>query len=283
MQRTRTIGYIPYDYFPQEAFFAPYNAGVLTGLSTALMARRHYMLPVPVGIGDDLGAMNELMHSGRIDGVVVRLAEEPPWTDPLLEIIAAAGVPCVCIERAGVARFGFSSVTYDDAGGALTATTYLIAQGHRRIGHLIGDLRQAAARDRLAGYTRALSEAGLPIEDDLLQGRGFQPEDAAEGMQRLLDLAVAPTAVFAANDLLAFSALEVARLRGVRVPDEIAVVGFDDVPLASELVPALTTVRIPFAELGRRAADLILRLTNGSEGAAESETVPLELVRRGTA
>lgn len=283
MQRTRTIGYIPYDYNPQIAFLAPYNGGVLTELTTALLARRHYMLPFPVGIGQELAGVNELLHSGRIDGVLVRLAEEPPATDQLLEMIARAGVPCVCIERAGDPRFGFASVTYDDAAGAHAATAYLIAQGHRRIAHLVGDLRQAAARDRLIGYRRALAEADLPVDEDLLRGRSWAPGDVALATRQLLDLSRPPTAVFAANDVVAFSAIETVRARGLRVPDDIAIVGFDDVALPQEVVPTLTTVRIPFAELGRRAADLILRLTEGDESAVESDVVPLELVRRGTA
>lgn len=282
LQRTRTIGFISYDYYPRDAFFAPYNAGVLTGLTAALLANRHYILPYPIGIGEDLAGLNELLHGGRVDGVVVRLSQEPPITDSLLEMITAAGVPGVCIERAGAPRFGLSSVTYDDEGAAFDATTYLISQGHRRIAHIRGDIRQVAARDRLAGYRRALIAGDLPLDDDLVQGGSWRPADAAIGMRTLLRLAEAPTAVFTANDYLALSGIEVLRAEGRRVPEDMAVIGFDDVPLSHVTVPPLTTMHIPFAELCRKAADLVLRITQGSHEEPVAETVKLELIHRGT-
>ncbi|MDB5077082.1 MAG: LacI family transcriptional regulator [Chloroflexi bacterium] len=283
LQRTRTIGFISYDYYPQNAFYAPYGAGVLTGLTFALQAKRHYILPYPLGIGEDLRGLHELLHSGRVDGVVVRLAQEPPVTDEVLEIIAAAGVPCVCIERAGAPHFGFSSVTYDDEGAAFAATTYLIEQGHRRIAHVTGDLRQVAARDRLAGYRRALNVAGLPLDEDLIQGGSWLPAEALAGSRKLLSLCDPPTAVFAANDHLALSVIEVLREHGRRIPEDVAVLGFDDVPLSQELVPPLSTVRIPFTDLGRQAADILLQIIRDKSAEHIAETVPLELIRRGTA
>jgi len=282
LQQTHTIGFISYDYYPQDAFFAPYNAGVLTGLTTALLAKRHYILPFPIGIGADLRGLHELLHSGRVDGVVVRLSQEPPITDSLLDMMAAAGVPVVCIERAGAPRFGFSSVTYDDEGAAFAATAYLFSQGHRRIAHIQGDIRQVAARDRMIGYRRALTEAGLSLDDDLLQGGSWLPADAAAGMRRLLDLAEPPTAIFTANDYLALSIIEVLRAEGRRIPEDVAIIGFDDVPLSRVTVPPLTTVRIPFADLGQKAADLVLRLVQGNHDEPVAETVQLELVHRGT-
>ena len=192
MQRTRTVGFISYDYYPQSAFIAPWNAGVLTGLTFALQEKRYHLLPYPLGIEDDLHDLGELLHSARLDGVVVRLAQEPPVTDGILETIADAGIPCVCIERAGAPHFGFSSVTYDDEGAAFSATMYLIAQGHRRIAHVQGDLRQIAAQDRFAGYRRALAESGLPADETLIQGGSWLPADARAATIRLLDMPVPP-------------------------------------------------------------------------------------------
>jgi LacI family transcriptional regulator len=101
-------------------------------------------------------------------------------------------------------------------------------------------------------------------------------------MRRLLNLAEPPTAIFTANDYLALSIIEVLRAEGRRIPEDMAVVGFDDVPLSRVTVPPLTTVRIPFADLGRKAADLVLRLTQGNHDEPVAETVRLELVHRGT-
>lgn len=283
VQRTRTIGYISYDYYPERAFVAPYNASVLSGLTAALKARQHYMLPYPLQVGEDLAGLTGLLGSRRVDGVVVRLAEDPPITDALLDAIAASGIPCVCLERPGAARFGFSCVTYDDEAGAYAATQHLLAQGHRRIAHIQGDPRQQAARNRLAGYQRALREAGLSCDERLVQGQTWVPADAMAGMQRLLNLAEPPTAIFAANDQLAFGIVEMVRAQGRNVPVDVAVVGFDDAPLAQDMLPPLTTVRIPFAALSHLAADLILRLAHDGDLAPETVSVPLELVCRGTA
>ncbi len=283
MQRTRTIGFISCDYYPESAFIAPWNAGVLTGLTLALQANRHYLLPCPLGVDDDPRGVRELLHSGRVDGVVVRLAQDPSVTDGVLETIANAGLHCVCIERAAAPRFGFSSVSYDDEGAACSATRYLIDKGHRRIAHLEGDPRQVAGRDRLAGYRRALAEADLRNDEALVKGGSWLPADAAAAATHLLQMPDPPTAIFAANDELALNAIEVLRWRGFRIPDDVAVVGFDDVPLAQELIPPLTTVHIPFADLGRRAADLLMHMIEQNTNECIAETVPLELIRRGTA
>jgi LacI family transcriptional regulator len=283
LQQTHTIGFISHDYHPSDVFFAPYNAAVLTSLTAALLASQHYMIPYPLGVGEDMSGLYEMLHGGRVDALVVRLAQEPPISDPLLDCIAGAGIPAVCIERAGAPRFGFSSVTYDDEGAAYAATTYLIEQGHRRIAHIQGDLRQAAALDRLLGYRRALYEAGLAEDADLLQGGSWLPADSAEGMRKILNLQHQPTAVFAASDYLAFAAIGVLREQGRRIPQDVAVIGFDDLQLPRILAPALTTVRIPFAELGRKAAALALRVAQGHEGDPIAETVQLELIHRSTA
>ncbi len=283
LQQTHTIGFISHDYHPSDVFFAPYNAAVLTSLTAALLASRHYIIPYPLGVGEDMAGLDEMLHGGRVDALVVRLAQEPPISDALLECITRAGIPAVCIERAGAPRFGFSSVTYDDEGAAKSATTYLIDKGHRRIAHIQGDLRQAAALDRLLGYRRAVYEAGLPEDPDLLQGGTWLPSDSAEGMRTLLSLKQPPTAVFAASDYLALAVIEVLREHGRRIPQDVAVIGFDDLQLPRVLAPALTTVRIPFVELGQKAAALALRVSQGYSGDPIAETVRLELVHRSTA
>ncbi len=283
MQRTRTIAFIYYDYHPRYSFVSPYIAGLLTGLSSALQEQHHYMLPYWVGTGEDLGGFHELLHSGRVDGIVLRLAQDPPVTDDVLETVASAGIPCVIIERPGAERFGVSAVTYDDESAAFEATSYLIEKGHRRIAHLRGDSHQVSSTHRASGYKRALAVASLPICDTLIQGGGWTSSCGIEGMRSLLALDCPPTAVFAANDQLALGAIDLLRDRGRRIPDDVAVVGFDDIPLAQELLLPLTTVRIPLAELGRRAAALILRTVQANGGECIIETVPVELIRRATA
>jgi LacI family transcriptional regulator len=284
-QRTHTIGFIARDYSPLDVFVSPYSAAVLTGLAVELKDNGYYLLVHPLLIGEDLAPLGRLLRSGRLDGVVVRLVESTPDSDALVELIAATGLPCVCVERPVDPRFGFGSVLFNDIDGAHTATAYLLSQGHRRIAHLEGDPQYESARARRAGYIRALDEAGVPIDPLLIQGGSWAPTTVDEVVRNMRALPDPPTAIFAANDSLAFRAIEVLRNGGCRIPEDVAVVGFDDIPLAQEMIPALTKVRIPLTEIGRRAAARLLQLieSDGGVGNAESDLVPVELVLRSTA
>ncbi|MCC7449669.1 MAG: LacI family DNA-binding transcriptional regulator [Anaerolineae bacterium] len=283
-QKTHTIGYIATDYYPLDVFTSPYSSGILTGLVAEAKARNYYLLVYPFGVDEDLTQLQQLLRSGRLDGIVIRLVQDPPITDPLISLIASTRTPCVCIEQPADPRFGCCAVTIDDFGGAYQAVQYLIAQGHRRIAHLHGDLRYASARARLAGYRQALSDMGLAVDDQLIYGNTWDPADAAEGTRRLLQLAKRPTAIFAANDSFAFNAVEVLRVAGYRVPDDMALIGFDDIPLAQDMKPALTSVQIPLVELGRKAVELVLCLTDQEPGTpAQSQTLTVNLIRRDTA
>jgi DNA-binding LacI/PurR family transcriptional regulator len=283
-RRTNTIGFIVNDYSPLDVFVSPYSAKILTGLTVQLKSQKHYVLVYPLVIGDDLSDVELLLRGGRLDGVVMRLVQDPPETDALLELIAATHIPCVCIERSGALHFGFSSVIYDDRRGAYDATSALIARGHRRIGHICGDRRYSTARARLDGYQRALTAHRRDIDEALIAGNSWNPAMARASTAQLLALPDPPTALFAASDNLAFNAIEELRARGLQVPEDIAVIGFDDIGLASELTPPLSTVQIPLMELGQRAADLILEAIQSDQGQAKAQeyVMPVELIHRGT-
>jgi LacI family transcriptional regulator len=288
-QRTHTIGFIACDFSPLDVFVSPYSAGVLTGLAAELKDNGYYLMVHPVLIGEDLAPLGQLLRSGRLDGVVVRLVEAADASthgnsDALLELIAAAGLPCVCLERLPHERFGFESVVFDSVEGAFAATSYLVERGHRRIAHLQGDPLYESARERRAGYERALRQAGIPIDPQLIVGDSWDPRSVDEPVQRLCSLPQPPTAIFAANDSLAFRAIGVLRMAGCRVPEDVALVGFDDIPLAQEMMPPLSTVRIPLDEIGRRASRRLLQLVeSGQQPNGASDVITAELVRRGTA
>ena len=280
-QRSHTVGFVAYDVDPLEMFISPYSAGILTGLTAELQQRDHYMLIYPQVLGEQTAPLERLLRSARLDGVVVRLIQDPPATDALMETIAATGVPCVCIERACAERFGIAAVTYDDAHGAMLATRYLIDKGHRRIAHLSGDMHFATAKARLQGYRQALSEAGIEPDEQLIRGATWETAHVGGIVAELLALAEPPTAIFAANDNLALVALEMLKRRGLEVPRDMAIIGVDDIEGAAQSLPPLTTVRIPLVELGRRAAELVLNAADGENPASIS--LPLELIHRGTA
>jgi LacI family transcriptional regulator len=285
VQQTNIIGFIAYDYLSTKVFTSFYNATILTSLTMRLKSLSHYVLVYPMDIGQDLGDLEILLRSGLLDGVVVRLVEDSPATDALLEMITATCVPCVCIEQPGAPRFGFSAVSYDDQGGAFEATSYLIAQGHRRIGYICGDMRYLTARTRLAGYQRALVHHGVAYDEKLVCGNSWLPSAARACVAQMMELDSPPTAIFAASDSLVFSVIEELRRQGRRVPEDVAVVGFDDIELATESIPPLTTVHIPLVEIGQRAVDLLIDLiqTEDHISAARLEVLPVEFVQRGTA
>jgi LacI family transcriptional regulator len=283
-QRTSTIGFLARDYSPLDLFVSPYSAGILTGLAAELKERNYYLLVHPLLIGEDLTAVGSLLRSGRLDGLVVRLVEPAAAaTHALLELIVSARVPCVCLEQPADPRFGLDSVLFDSEAGAYAATTFLIRRGHQRIAHLEGDPLYASARERREGYERALQDAGLVVDPHLIQGGSWDPSTVDASVEWLYALEDPPTAIFAASDNLAFRAMGVLHLDGFRVPEDVALIGFDDIPLAKEMVPPLTTVRIPLDEIGRRAARLVLESIDAARpGSGRSEMITPELVPRET-
>jgi len=281
---SNTIAFIDHDYHAMGVFTSAYTAPILTGIMEQLKAHGYYILVYPLVVGEAPTNVEMLLRSGRVDGVFMRLVETSPKTDPLLELVAETGIPCVCIEEPGASRFGFSAVTYDNAGGAFDATTYLLEQGHRRTAHIAGNLRFGTARARLEGYQRALVNFGLPLEDTLVSGGDWGFSQARASVAQFLSLTNPPTAIFAASDRMAAGAIAELLGHGYRVPQDVAVIGFDDIEMAGHLTPPLTTVHIPLIEIGQCAADMILeRVQAGPNNAPRTVVLPLELTRRGSA
>ena len=278
-RRTHTIAFVTYDFLPNESFSSHYLGRMLTALTRELQVHGHYLLMFPLAIGDDPAPLRTLLKSGRLDGIAIRFVQDSPHTDGLLETVFESRVPCVCLERPGAQRFGFHAVTYDDAEGARIATSHLVDLGHCRIAHMYGDMRYATAQARLESYKCALIESGLEVDDELIVGSPWNTRQASFETHRLLDMDNPPTAIFAASDDMALGALHAARDRGLNVPDDLAVVGFDDIPLAEELTPLLTTVRVPLIEMGERAAQLLAARSSENDGPL-IETLQVELVRR---
>lgn len=176
----------------------------------------------------------------------------------------------------------------DFRGGGREITAHLIAQGHTRIGHLAGRL-SLPERDRLRGYRDALTAAGIPIDPTLIVAAGHLRHHGTSAMAKLLDRRPDLTAVFAVNDLTALGAMEIAQQRGLRVPDDLSIAGFDDIYLAAYANPPLTTVRLPAYEMGRAATQrLVARIGGDAEARADEggpspgQFFPVEIVPRGS-
>jgi LacI family transcriptional regulator len=202
------------------------------------------------GVGFAVRAMR-----GRVDGLVVMAPEVDPAG--LVDVLPG-GVPTVLLNAAGV-QAEIHTISVDNAGGALAMTRHLLALGHRRIGFIAGAASNADAREREHGFGAALSEADLPHDQTLVVRGDFTEASGWRGAKTFVALADPPTVLFAANDAMAVGALSALRDSQLDVPREMAVVGFDDIPVAAFLNPPLTSVHVGIAELGAHAAALLLR------------------------
>lgn len=221
--------------------------------------------------------------SGRVDGVIVRffrvtLADCLP--------LVRSGVPVVALtsEPPPAGNIAIDTVAIDGAGAARAATAHLIGKGHRRIAMLAGEPGSRANLRRTAGYREALLEAGIAFDPGLVRTSDFTEGGGFAATAEMLILPTRPSAIFAANDLLALGALTCLRQAGLRVPEDMALVGFDDIPFARLVDPPLTTIAQFPERLGSRAAELLLeRLKGTGPPEGRHEVLPFELVVRQSA
>lgn len=172
--------------------------------------------------------------------------------------------PVVLIDDQGLPPEGTPWIGADNRLGAYEATRHLIRLGHQRIAHIQGPLKYRVSHDRYQGYCDALKEAGISLDPALVMEGDFMPPAGRACTHALLDLPAweRPTAIFAGSDYMAYGAISAIEQRGLRVPEDVAVVGFDDNPSSAHMEPALTTVRQPFYEMGRRACEMLLALVD---------------------
>jgi len=219
-----------------------------------------------------------------VRAITNRLAEGllllvPMFPSLSLKALPSQDFPHVLIDQSD--KTNQSSVVYaTNSQGAYDATNYLIGLGHERIGFIRGQMEIQSAVDRLAAYKAALADNGLPFDETLAVDGDFYAKGGYAGATELLALANRPTAIFAANDLSAIGAMDAIRDHGLRIPDDISVIGFDDIPQASLTYPKLTTVRQPLIEMGRIAATNLLEQIEKPGTPPKQVTLATELVIR---
>jgi LacI family transcriptional regulator, xylobiose transport system transcriptional regulator len=178
--------------------------------------------------------------------------------------LRARGIPFVIVDPAGDPAPGVAAVGSANWNGGLIATRHLLSLGHRRIAVIGGPEDMMCSRARLAGYRSALEESGVPVCPELMLSGDFERDSGLRLARRLLALPDPPTAVFACNDLMALGVYEAARLAGLTVPDDLSVIGYDDLSIAKWAGPPLTTVRQPLLEMGRQASTIVLDVDLGN-------------------
>jgi LacI family transcriptional regulator len=211
------------------------------------------------------------------DGVILVLTD---LAQPVHAELRQLGVPVVVVDPVGASDLDAPTIGATNWAGGMRATEHLLSLGHRRIGFIEGPPRLLCSRARLDGYRAALEVAGVALDGALVREGDFYHESGFAGGAALLDLPDPPTAIFASSDQMAFGVYEAVRRRGLRVPDDVSVVGFDDLPEVRWSSPPLTTVRQPLAEMGVLAARTVLRLAEGEGTESASVELATELVVR---
>jgi LacI family transcriptional regulator len=255
------------------AEFEPFSTELLKGASRAVADTEYELLAYSGGargahVGWERRSLSRL--SGTlIDGAVI-------VTPTVLE--TKPGIHVVAVDP-HTGPSGLPTVDSDNFAGAKLATDYLLGLGHRRIGFLSGRQDLESARLREAGFRQAMAHSGAAVDEALVRVGGYRPETATGAARELLTQAGRPTAVFAANDLSAIATMDVARSLGLAVPDDLSVIGFDNVPESALASPPLTTISQPLQRMGAEALRLLVDLIEGVERNTHVR-LPTELVER---
>jgi LacI family transcriptional regulator len=272
--KTETLGVLLPDLYGE--FFSELIRGMD---STAQRHGFHLLISRTYADKDEIETAMRAMR-GRVDGVVVLSPHID--ADSLLNLPSTIPVVLLCSVCKGNEM---DSLTIQNCRGARDMVTHLIELGHRRIAIIKGAPRNYDAGERLRGYRLALRDAGIAPDPSLEREGDFMEAAGYSAAIDLLAMRKRPTAIFAANDAMAIGALSALRESGVRVPEEMAVAGFDDIPLARYMDPPLSSVHVPICELGSRAVEMLLHgVTHKNDHARRRERVSTELViRRSTA
>ncbi|MYR94105.1 MULTISPECIES: LacI family DNA-binding transcriptional regulator [unclassified Streptomyces] len=262
---------------PETRFFAePYFSAIVRGVGAALADTEMQLLLTLAGNDRERRRLAQYLTAHRVDGVLLVAVHAD---DPLPELLEQLGMPCV-ISGARHANEPLASVDSDNFEGARAAVDHLISRGRHSVATITGRLEVYGAQRRLDGYRAALAAAGLPPDERLIAPADFTEEGGARAMRELLARRPHLDAVFAASDVMAAGARQVLREADRRIPEDVALIGFDDSVVARHMHPALTSVRQPIEEMGRRMAQLLLEEIAGRTGERPTVVLPTELVVR---
>lgn len=258
-----------------SVFSDPFFPNLIRGISTTCQEHDYSVMLWLAEADYERRAIDQVLHNGFTDGVIV---SSMPIDDSIVTSLIHSGLPFVLVGRSPT-NPSVSYVDVENRRGALEAVMHLIRQGRRRIATITGPLNTVTGIDRRDGYLEALRIRGLPADPALIVEGNFSEDDGYNAMKQLLPLH--PDAVFTGCDLMAIGALRALHEAEIRIPEEIAIVGFDDMPFAAHAEPPLTTIRQPIQRTGSMAAETIIdMLEHPEEGYARHIILPVELVIR---
>lgn len=280
-QAVRELGYIPNTLARSLARSRTNTIGVaISALSNHYFSEtvhaietecaRHGIMMLFVDTHDD--PVHELhvvkaLHHRRVDGILLAPSSDPQHA--ALQYLQANAIPTVLVDR--MAAGGFDQVGVENLQSTRELVTHLIGHGHRRIGMIAGHRGLSTTEERIEGYRQALADAGLAFDDALLVNGESNSESARLAAQQLLELSAPPSAIMAANNLMTIGAMHALRDANIAVPDQMALVGFDDFDWADFFLPRLSVIAQPVQALGERAVQLLLQRIDSPEGPRQAE------------
>lgn len=270
--RTNILGVIIPAGVP-SLFTDPYFPILLQGISTACNKLDYSVMLSLSDVKYEKRLVGRVIQNHLVDGVIVA---STLIGDPIQTTLAKSDLPFVIVGRQP--NLVANDIDIDNHQAARQATDFLIEQGYRRIATITGPLNQTAGVDRYNGYKDALLSAGFKVDANLIAEGNFTEAGGYAGMKKLLPSK--PDAVFAASDITAMGAISCLNEVGLRVPDDVGLIGFDDIPRSSNSIPSLTTVRQPIHGMGEAAANLLIEIIKSGSKELQRITLPTELVVR---
>lgn len=270
-RRLHTIGVL-FGQIETAVVTNPYAATILQGVLSAA-ADLDYNVTIFPKAWEDARRSTPPLRDRRTDGVLI---VAPLSESDMVPGVAALKIPLVVLS-ANCEQYGIPYVDVDNRHGGRVAAEFLLSLGHRRIAHIHGGDQHDSAPMRREGFAGALCEAGVPLPPEFVISADYSGEMVAEAIQTLMALPPnqRPTAVFLGNDMMAMRALEITRGLGIRVPDDLSILGFDDIPLASAMTPPLSTIRQPLAEIGKQATRLLIQQIERGGSLTPDDRMPL--------
>lgn len=273
--RTRVLGLV-IPMTVSALFTDPYFPLLIQGVSSASSAREHSVMLWLAEPEYERRTIRQVLHNGMIDGVLVASQRVD---DPVIDALVRSALPFVLIGR-HPSNAQVSYVDVDNQASARQAVAYLFRMGRRRVATITGPKNMIAGADRLEGYLGAVRAMGLTPDPELAVESDFTEEGGYVAAQRLMRCDM--DAIFCASDAMAAGALRALAENGKRVPEDVAVVGFDDMPFSARTTPSLTTVRQPIRSAGSVAAEMLIELIGHRDSPPRRVLLPTELVIRGS-
>ena len=257
----------------------PFYAEVLNGMEEAAREKNYHIILANTqrDYKKEEEAINLLL-AKRVDGLLITPVQDK---DDDIKNLIDANIPFVVVGR-DFENIEVDAVYNDEVKGGFLATEYLIKKGHKRIALINGFLHKSPAKGRLEGYKKALKEYGIPFDGALVSFGDIDVKDGHERTKQMLGKNLDFTAIFSYNDMMAFGVMQAIREKGLRIPEDIGLVGYDDIPFSSLISPSLTTIRLKKQDLGIESVELLLSRINGSRKKIKKVMLGVELTIRKT-